>query len=174
MGPGGKEGIVLEQESREQASKERTKSRSPLLVGAIVVAAIAVIGLGIWAIVAATQTDDLAAATEKTDELMAAWAGDDPAAVSAVFVEDGVYVSPPPWGFGTFEGREEIEAHAQEKMGAITSANDAGDLTEVGDRAYAGTTSFVTEAAPFVGDFEVTMEDGLIKQFEWLRVEASS
>ena len=77
-------------------------------------------------------------------------------------------------GFGRFEGREEIEAHAQEKMGAITSANDVGDLTEVGDHAYAGTTSFVTDAAPFVGDFEVTMEDGLIKQFEWLRVEASS
>jgi len=174
MGSGGKEDIVLEQESREQASKERTKSRSPLLVGAIVVAAIAVIGLGIWATVAATQTDDRAAATEKADEFMTAWAGDDPAAVSALFVEDGVYVSPPPWGLGTFEGREDIEAHAQEKMGSITSANDVGDLAEARDGVYVGTTSFVASAAPFAGDFEVIVEDGLIKRFEWLRVEASS
>ena len=174
MVPTGREGIVLEQGTREQTSQATTKSRSALLVGAIVVAVIAVIGLGIWAIVAATQTDDLAAATELTDESLAAWVGDDPAALGALFTDDGVYVSPPPWGMGTFEGRIEIEAHAEQTMGSVTSANRVGELTEVGDGVYSGTWEFVAAADPFVGDFEVAVEDGLMKRFEWVRVEASS
>jgi hypothetical protein len=75
---------------------------------------------------------------------------------------------------GTFEGREEIEAHARQTIGAISCAGNVGDLTEASDGVYVGTTNFVASAAPFAGDFEVTVEDGLIKRFEWLRVEASS
>lgn len=174
MVPTGREGIVLEQEARGQTSQETTRSRSPLLVGAIVAAVIAVIGLGIWAIVAATQTDDLAAATELTDESLAAWVGGDPAALGSLFSDDGVYVSPPPWGMGTFEGRAEIEAHAEQTMGNITNANRVGELIELDNGVYSGVAEFVASAAPFVGDFEVTMDDGLLKRFEWIRVEVSS
>jgi len=59
-------------------------------------------------------------------------------------------------------------------MGMITTANRVGELTEVTDGVYFGTSEFVAEAEPYVGDFEVTMEDGLMKRFEWVRVEASS
>jgi hypothetical protein len=75
---------------------------------------------------------------------------------------------------GTFEGRGEIEAHAEQTMGSVTSASRVGELTEVANAVYSGASEFVAAAAPFVGDFEVALEDGLIKRFEWVRVEASS
>ena len=100
--------------------------------------------------------------------------GSPAAALGPLFTDDDVYVSPPPSGMGAFEGRAEIETHAQRTMGLITSANRVGELTEVANGVYSGSSEFVAEAAPFVGDFEVTMEDGLMKRFEWIRVETSS
>jgi hypothetical protein len=61
-------------------------------IAALSVAVLAVIGIGIWAIVAANQTDDIDVATDLVDDWTTAWNDDDPEAVAAVFTEDGIFI----------------------------------------------------------------------------------
>jgi hypothetical protein len=142
------------------------------LIAGSTVLALAMIGVGIWALIAANQTDDIDVATDLVDDWIAAWIVNDPEAVAAVFTEDGTYI-------GTdgdpAAGRDEILNYARSYVAVVLDAERTGDLTVT----EAGTFTFpmqydwpplaaLGEIATRVGVVEIELDGDLASRIEWL------
>lgn len=147
--------------TRGQTGRSRTFA---IAVGVVVVLVVA----AIWAVVAATGTDEIDVATELADDLMAAWSGDDPEAVAALYTEDGVHGPPPSWNLGSVQGRDAILTHATIYVGGIESAVRTGDLTGEGGSRYTYPIELTADGAEYVGVAEVEVEGDLVARFEIL------
>lgn len=157
---------MLETKERPANTREHTgRSRTfAIAVGVVVVLVVA----AVWAVVAATGTDEIDVATELADDLGAAWSGDDPEAVAALYTEDGVHVSPPSWLIGSVQGRDAILAHAGIYVGNIESVVRTGDLTAEGGGRYTYPIDFTASVGEYEGVAEVEVEGDLAARFEIL------
>jgi len=158
---------MLETKERPANTREHTgRSRTfAIAVGVVVVLVVA----GIWAVVAATGTDEIDVATELADDLGAAWSGDDPEAVAALYTEDGVHVPPTSWNLGTVQGRDAILAHAGTYVDRIENTVRTGDLTAEGGGRYTYPIEITTaDGTEYVGVAEVEVDGDLAARFEIL------
>lgn len=157
---------MLETKERPANTRGQTvPSRTfAIAVGVVVVLVVA----AIWAIVAATGTDEIDVATELADEWTAAWSGDDPESVAALYTEDGVHGPPPSWNLGTVQGRDAILTHATTYVGNIESVVRTGDLTAAGGGRYTYPIDFTASGAEYEGVAEVEVEGDLAARFEIL------
>ena len=155
---------MTERATLQRPSPPETRSGRPLLRLVAGVLAVGLIGLGVWAIVAADQRHDLATARQLTDEFFAGWNDNDPEAVAAVFTEDGVFVDLE--SGGVYAGRQAIRAYAADASWAVSE----GRRVTEGVRTDTGSVVFATEAR-IVGvlraeDLEVELDGELASRIE--------
>ena len=119
-------------QTQPQQEVERRPWRVWWIVG-LTVLALAVVGVGIWAIVAANQTDDIDVATDLVDDWIAGWNADDPEAIVAVFTEDGALIDST--GVSA-SGTDELPAYAEYWGIRVTDSERTGELTSTGDGTF--------------------------------------
>ncbi|MEA2024091.1 MAG: SgcJ/EcaC family oxidoreductase [Actinomycetota bacterium] len=145
-----------------------TESRKRLLIGLGGVLVLALVVLGIWAIVQAVQPTEMEVATDLVDEWTVAWNANDPDAVAALFTEDVVYASPA----RHLEGRDNIHNFVAGMSSSVTHGEVLGEGTVLENGAVVFPMSYVFSGdETWAGEVEVTLEDGLISRFEWLHWE---
>ena len=113
----------------------------------------------------ATQSDELAVATETVDAWNAGWAATDSAAVAALFTDDGVYKDP---GIGMIVGREAIARDVDIRGPGTTRVARTGDLVATDHGTFIYPVEFDFEGETFDGEVEVQLEGNLISLGEWL------
>ncbi len=157
---------MTERTTLHRPSPPETRSGRPLLRLAAGVLAMVLIGLGVWAIVAADQRHDLATARQITDDWLAGWTDNDPEAVAAVFTEDGVFVD---LGEGDiYAGKQAIADYAADASWAVSE----GRRVTEGVRTDTGTVVFAIEFR-LVGisraeDLEIELDGELASRIEFL------
>jgi hypothetical protein len=129
---------------------------------------LALIGVGIWAIVAANQTDDIDVATDLADEWIAGWNASDPEAIVAVFTEDGTY-----WIWGSVRsGRDEIRSNALYVGSITTNAARITELTSTEAGAFTFGIQWDVSARPWVSVVEIELDADLASRIDVLELTA--
>jgi hypothetical protein len=145
-------------------------SRKVWLIAALTVLVLAMIGVGIWALIAANQTDDIDVATDLVDDWLAAWIVNDPEAVAAVFTEDGILIGS---DGETATGRDEILSYTGSHSAVVLDAERTGDLTATEAGTFTFPMQFDWPPAPeviatWVGVVEIELDGDLASRIEWL------
>lgn len=148
------------------SSETVRRSRRPWTIGMWVMVVLAVLALGIWAVVAVTGQDDLEVATERADEWVAGWNTEDPEAIAAVFTQDGVYRDPLDRGGSS---RDEILTFAREHVGGVFNAQRIGEGTITESNTFVFPIGFDWHSGTDEsGEIEVELDGDLVSRLEWL------
>jgi hypothetical protein len=142
------------QEKQEAQSRPR---RVWWIIG-LTVLVVAVIGVGIWAVVAANQTSDIDVATDLVDDWIAGWNASDPEAIAAVFTEDA---------------KEEALASARDDAADLSNVERTGDLTASGAGTFTFPARFDWGGGSYAGVWEIELGGDLVSSIEgeWGEVE---
>ena len=143
---------MLNEKTQERPST--TRRPKPWLIVLVGVLVLATIGIGAWAIIEATGSDEITVATQLYDDWTTAWNGTDPEAVASLFTDDGVHIppsEPASWARLTpAVGRDGIRNHAEMCISYITDATRTGELTSIGGGRYTVPGEFVTDGTGWV------------------------
>jgi len=156
---------TLTEKAPSQRPGSLTRRTWPIVVVTVALAAVAI---GIWAIVAATQPDELEVATEVVDDWVAASEADDAEAVGALFTENAVIADP---GLGTRSGRDAVIQEVTDRGPDTTNRRRTGDLVATEDGTFVFPAQFAFNGATWAGEVEVEMDGDLISRLEWLHWE---
>jgi hypothetical protein len=143
--------------TQQQEEVERRPRRVWWIVG-LSVLALALIGIGIWAIIAANQTDDIDVATDLADEWNAAWNANDPEAVAAVFTEDGTFSGV---SGETAIGRDRLTGHVVTFSPDVNNGERIGDVTAAEAGTFTFRLQFTIDDEPFDCRTEIELEGHL-------------
>jgi hypothetical protein len=124
-----------------------------------------VIGVGIWAIIAANQTSDIDVATELADEWNAGWNASDPEAVVAVFTEDGTFSGV--LGETAF-GRDQLMSHVVTCSPDVNNGERIGDLTATQTGTFTFRLQFETDDASYDCVTEIELDGDLASRIAFL------
>ena len=132
------------------------------ILGSVLIAALLVVG-------ACGNDDSTAKDTDLVEQLVdehhVAWVESDPARISALFTEDGVFTDT----IGQPSvGREEIAAQAELYAPAITAAERTGPVEAREDGTFVFGEELSRSGATFAGERVVTIRDGLFASYEWV------
>jgi ketosteroid isomerase-like protein len=151
-------------QTQQQQEVERRPRRVWWIVG-LAVLVVAVIGVGIWAIVAANQTDDIDVATGLVDDWIAGWNANDPEAVAAVFTEDGTFGGDD----DAVTGRDQLMSHVVAWSSTVNNVERIGDLTATETGTF--TFRYQAEIEGTLWDFtvvEIELDGDLASRIEFV------
>lgn len=139
------------------------RTRRRWLTVIVVVLVVAVVAAGAWAIVEATQSDDLAVATDLADGWVAGWNADDSAAVAALFTEDGAL----DMGSGTLFGREAIADWVDSWPAGVDNFTRIGDVTKTEAGRFVFFTHWTFLDQPWEDESEMELDGDLIAHLKF-------
>jgi len=140
--------------------------RRPWLTIVVTAIAVAALGFGTWAIIEATQDDDLAVATELADAWLQAWNDADSEAIMSIFTDDGV--STDTFGNVRTAGQEAIDVGLRGQI--VHNSTRIGDLTRTDEGTFTFEYEFDAYAnRHYSATAEIELEGDLISRLEWLR-----
>ena len=159
----------------QETQEVQSRPRKAWLIAGSTVLALAMIGVGIWALIAANQTDDIDVATDLVDDWVAAWIVNDPEAVATLFTGDGTYIGS---DGDTATGRGEILSYARSHIAVVLDAERTGDLTATEDGTFTFPMHYDRPAAPgeiaaWVGVVEIELDGDLASRIEFLEQSAT-
>jgi hypothetical protein len=128
---------------------------------------VAVVGVGIWAIVAANQTNDIDIATQLMDDFNDGWNTNDPEAIAAVFTEDGTFIDA---GGRSPSGQDALMLHAKVYDDRVTGVERLEELTATGSGTFTAPVKFVAGGGTWVVICEIELDGDLASRIEQVEV----
>ncbi len=149
----------------QQQQEVQSRPRRVWWIVGLTVLFLAVIGVGIWAIIAANQNDDIDVATDLADAWNTAWNANDPEAVAAVFTEDGTF-------YGVLEetaiGRDQLMSHVVTYSPDVNNGERIGDLTATQTGTFSFRLQFETDDASYDCVTEIELDGDLASRIAFL------